>query len=79
MYVCMTNHLSCALSVLFWTLLASSLLCDRPIAGDVRGSGDTAPSSAFRVGSVAAERSYRVCSLLYLVRQCIPVEPVGGA
>ena len=60
------------------TLLASFLFCDRPITGDVRGSGDTAPLSAFRVGSVAAERSYRVCGSSYLVRQCIPVEPQEG-
>ena len=38
------------------TLLALFLFCDRPIAGDVRGSGDTAPSSAFKVGSLAEER-----------------------
>ena len=57
------------------TLLASFLFCDLPIAGDIRGSGDTAPSSTLRISSVAAERSYRVCGSAYLVRQCIPIEP----
>ena len=59
------------------TLLASFLFCDRPIAGDVRGSGDTAPSSAFRVGSVVAERLYLVCGCSYLVHRCIPIKPLG--
>ena len=44
--------------------------CDRLIAGDVRGSADTVPSSAFRVGSMAAKRSYRACCSSYLVHQC---------
>ena len=60
------------------TLLALFLFCDRPSTGDVRGSGDTAPTSAFRVGSLVAERSYRVCGPSYPVRPCIPVEPLGG-
>ena len=53
------------------TLLASFLFCDRPIAGDVRDvRGDTVPSSAFRVGNVAVERSYRACGSSYLIHQC---------
>ena len=44
-------------------LLASSLLCDWPIAGDVRGSGDTAPLSLV---------TWRQNSL----RRCISVEPL---
>ena len=53
-----------------WTLLASFLFCDRLIAGDVLGSGNTVPSSAFRVGSVAAEQLYHACHSLYLLQQC---------
>ena len=52
------------------TLLASFLCCDRPIAGDVRGTGDTVPSSAFKVGNVAAEQSYRTCSSSYRKHKC---------
>ena len=52
------------------TLLASFLFRDRPIAGDVRGSGDTVPSSAFKVGSIAVERSYCAYGSSYLVHQC---------
>ena len=52
------------------TLLASFLFCDRPIAGDVRGSGDTALLSTFKVGSLAAERLYRVCGSSYHKCQC---------
>ena len=60
------------------TLLASFLFCDRPIAEDVRGSGNTVPSSTSRVGSVAAEQSYRACGSSYLVPRT-PVPNRGTA